>query len=445
MMIVSLRTAVVCSSLAVLLGATARGVLPSTPDASRFWPQWRGPLGTGEAPQAKPPVEWDKTKNVRWKTEVPGEGKSTPVVWGDMVVLTAAVPTSKLAEAAPAPGERRDVLRPEGAYSFVVAAYNRRDGAIRWRRVVNELLPHEGHHQDGTYASGSVVVDGQRIYAFFGSRGLYALDLQGRVLWEKQLGRMETRNGFGEGSSPAVHGGMLVVNWDHEGPDFIVGLEAATGQEKWRQSRDEPTTWTTPLIVVHGNRAQAVVGGTKQLVSYDVGTGQPVWQAAGLTMNVIPTPVSGDGMLFATSGFRGSALRAINLASASGEVSGPPALAWSYDRDTPYVPSPLLYRGGLYFLKSNSGILTQLDAKSGQPRFTERLEAAANVYASPVAADGRVYVVGRDGTTVVLAAGADLKILATNALDEPMDASPALVDGEIYMRGTRHLYRISEK
>ena len=216
---------------------------------------------------------------------------------------------------------------------------------------------------------------------------------------------MQTRNSFGEGASPALHGDTLIVNWDHEGGDFIVGLDARTGREKWRRDRDEPTTWATPHVAMHDGRAQVVVNGRNRVVSYDVATGEQLWQAPGLTENVIPSAVSGDGMVFAMSGFRGTVARAINLATARGDVSAPPALAWTYDRDTPYVPSPLLYRGGLYFLKSNSGVLTQLDPRTGGVRYTHRLEATPNVYASPVAADGRIYVVGREGTTVVLAAG----------------------------------------
>ncbi|HET9317438.1 MAG TPA: PQQ-binding-like beta-propeller repeat protein [Vicinamibacteria bacterium] len=403
------------------------GSWPAAASASegRYWPQWRGPLGTGEAPDARPPVEWSETKNVRWKVQVPGLGKSTPVVWDDLVILTSAVPTS-------GPG-----------YEFVVLAYGRGDGKLRWRRAVKKDTPHEGMHKDSTYASGSALTDGKRIYAFFGSRGLYALDMNGRVLWQKELGRMQTRNAFGEGASPALHRDTLVVTWDHEGADFIVALSAADGKEKWRKQRDEPTTWATPLVVEHGGRAQVVVGGTNKLLSYDLETGDLVWQAAGLTMNVIPSPVAANGIVYAMSGFRGAALRAIRLADAKGEVSGPPALAWSYDKYTPYVPSPLLVGGGLYFLKSNSGILTVLDTASGTPRFSERLEGIPNVYASPVAADGRIYVVGREGSAVVLAAGPQLKVLATNRLDDAFDASPALVDGELYLRGAKHLYRIS--
>jgi outer membrane protein assembly factor BamB len=430
------------SALAVTAALTiiaASVTVPAAPpDADQFWHRWRGPLDTGEAPHATPPLSWSDTANVRWKADVPGLGKSTPIVWGDLVVLTTAVPSG--GAAAPAGAPSADLT-----YDWVVIAYDRGNGSVRWRRAVHTGRPHEGTHRDGTFASGSAVTDGTRIYAFFGSRGLFALDMKGAVLWEQQLGRMQTRMGFGEGASPALHGNTLVVNWDHEGDDFIAAFETATGRERWRQSRDEPTTWGTPHVTVHGGRAQVIVPGSNSVSSYDLETGKPVWQAPGLTLNVIPSPVSADGMVYATSGFRGNALRAVRLADARGTVADGAGLAWSYDRDTPYVPSPLLYRGGLYFLKSNSGILTKLDAKTGTPSYAQqRLDAVPNVYASPVAADGRIYIVGREGTTVVLAAGPELKVLATNTLDDHFDASPALVDREIYLRGQKRLYRISE-
>jgi outer membrane protein assembly factor BamB len=355
------------------------------------------------------------------------------------------VPSTKPpAPGATSVGSSHPAVRAAAApLEFVVLALSRSTGAERWRRTVREELPHEGTHQDGTYASGSVLTDGARVYAFFGSRGLYALDMQGKPVWEKDLGRMQTRNSFGEGASPALHGDTLVVNWDHEGSDFIVALDSRTGREKWRRDRDEPTTWATPHVAVHGGKAQVIVNGRNRVVSYDLGTGEPLWQAPGLTENVIPSPVSGDGFVFAMSGFRGNVARAIDLGQARGDISAAPAVAWSYDKDTPYVPSPLLYRGALYFLKSNSGVITQLDAKTGTVRYTHRLEATPNVYASPVAADGRVYIVGREGATVVLSAGPEPKVLATNTLDESTDASLALVDSEIYLRGSKHLYRIS--
>jgi outer membrane protein assembly factor BamB len=311
--------------------------------------------------------------------------------------------------------------------------------------VVRELLPHEGTHKDGSYASGSALTDGERIYAFFGSRGLYALDFTGRVLWEKDLGTMSTRNAFGEGSSPAVFGNVLVVNWDHEGKDFVVGIDKKTGKELWRNTdRDEPTSWATPLVVQSEGKPQVVVSATNRVRSYDLESGKQLWEAAGMTANVIPSPVSANGIVYVTSGFRGSAALAIRLAGAKGDITGTPAIAWSYDRDTPYVPSPLLYKDGLYFLKSNSAVLTRLDAATGKPSYSERLEGLSNVYSSPVAAGGRVYVTSREGVTAVLEAGPQVKVLARNTLADGIDASPAIADGEIYFRSYHHLYRISQ-
>jgi len=409
----------------VLVAAVVAGVALDA-GAGPNWPEWRGPLRTGEAPTADPPLEWAEGKNVRWKLDIPGLGHGSPIVWGDLVLVTTAVPAAK----------------DPRALEFVVIAVERKDGKQRFRTVVHEEVPHEGTHQTNSYASASLVTDGKRLYAYFGSRGLYALDMSGKRLWEKQLGKMQTRNGFGEGASAAIHAETLVVTWDHEGPDFVVALDAATGQERWRKDRDEPTTWATPLVVTGEGKPQVVVAGTNRVVSYDLATGEERWRASGLT-NAIPSPVYADGVVYVTSGFRGNALQAIRLKNATGEVTAAPALVFRYDKDTPYVPSPLLYRGQLYFLKSNSGVITSLDAKDGSVRFSERLEAVPNIYASPVGAAGRVYVAGRDGAVAVLAAGPKLELLATNRLDDGFDASPALVDKEIYLRGRKHLYRIS--
>jgi outer membrane protein assembly factor BamB len=405
--------------------ATRQPAATARQAAAQAWPAWRGPLGTGEAPAAKPPLEWSETKNVKWKVALPGLGKSSPIVWRDTIYVTSAVPGDA------------------GALKFSLIALNRADGKEKWTRVLRQEKPHEGHHPDGTFAGGSAITDGTRLYAWFGSRGLYAVDFSGKVLWEKSFGQMQTRNGFGEGSSVAVHDGTLVVPWDHEGADFVVGLDAATGAEKWRTPRDEPTTWSTPLIVAQGGTPQVVLSGTNKVIGYDLGTGAAIWQTGGTTVNAIPSPVFGDGLVIAMAGFRGSMARAIRIADAKGNVDGTPAQVWTYTKDTPYVPSPLLYRGSLYFLKVNTGILTNLDVKTGAVHYTERLTETPNVYASPVGADGRVYVVGREGKTAVLEAGPTLKVLATNTLDDATDTSPALVDGEIYLRGARSLYRIS--
>jgi len=440
------------STALLLLAALAALAAPASaaepPDSERFWPQWRGPLCTGAAPHARPPLEWSETKNVRFKVEVPGLGSSSPVVWRDLVIVTTATPVTKALPrpaATPKPEgfNHPAVSAPGSAQAFEVLAYQRADGRLRWRRTVREEFPHEGTHKDGTFASGSAVTDGERIYAFFGSRGLYALDMEGRIVWQKDLGDMTVKMGFGEGASPAVFAGRLVVTWDHDGDSFLAAFDARTGRELWRTPREEQTTWATPLVVP-GGKPQVVTAASNRVRAYDLGNGALLWDAAGLTPNTIPTPVHGDGLVYLTAGFRGNALMAVKLAEAKGDLATGTAIAWRYDKDTPYVPSPLLYRGGLYFLKGNSGILTRLDAKTGEKHFTERVATLENVYASPVAADGRVYIFDRAGAAAVLEAGPTLKVLAVNTLDDGFDASPAMVDGALYLRGRRHLYAIEQ-
>jgi outer membrane protein assembly factor BamB len=401
------------------------------------------------APHATPPVAWSETSNVRWKVAIPGKGSATPVVWGDRIYVLTAVPGEARAAAGapPGPPDGRGRLSnpPDASQRFTVLALGRADGKVLWERVVREELPHEGTHPTGTFASASAVTDGEMVFAHFGSRGLYALDGNGRVVWERDLGDMRTRLAFGEGASPALAGDRLFVQWDHEGESFVVALDRKTGRELWRRERDEPTSWATPLVVEHAGRAQVVTNGTTRIRSYDAATGDLVWETTGMTQNVIPTPVHEDGLVFLASGFRGNALLAVRLAEAKGELGAGRAVAWSLDRDTPYVPSPLLYEGLLYFLKGNTGLLSCHDARTGERRYGPvRLEGVPNVYASPVGADGRVYVAGREGATAVLRSGPAFEVLATNTLDDGFDASPVAVDRELYLRGQRYLYRISE-
>jgi outer membrane protein assembly factor BamB len=332
-------------------------------------------------------------------------------------------------------------------HRFVVMALDRRDGHIAWERTAREEAPHEASHPDnGTWASSSAVTDGQHVIAFFESRGIYAYDMDGKLVWEKDLGDKSMRNQFGEGSTPALHGNRLVIVWDHTAGSYIVAFDKRTGNELWRVKRDEIDTWATPLVVEHAGRAQVIVPGMNKLISYDLENGEVVWHSQGLTMNPIPSPVGADGMIYAMSGFRGNNLKAIRLSDAKGDISNSGAIVWSLDRDTPYVPSPLLYDGILYFLKTNNNILSAFDAKTGKPHYQlQRLDGLSEVFSSPVGAAGRVYVTGREGTTLVIRNAPKFEILAKNVLDDGFDASPALVDGDIYMRGYRYLYSIGAK
>jgi outer membrane protein assembly factor BamB len=431
------------SGAGVLVAASwSVGMLPADSAGEAFWPQWRGPYATGVSKQADPPLEWSETKNVRWKIEIPGRGSGSPVVWGDRLFVLSAVP--KGVDAA-ATHEPRGMVTPRLVHRYVVMAIDRRDGKVLWEQTAREAPPTEGAHPDnGTFSSSSAVTDGQHVIASFESQGLYAYDMNGKLAWEKDLGDKQMRNEFGEGSTPVLHGRYLVVVWDHQGESFIVSLDKATGAEVWRAKRDEIDSWATPLVVEHDGRAQVVTAGMNKLRSYDLETGRIVWESAGVTMNPIPSPVAGDGMVFVTSGFRGNSLKAIRLAEAKGELTGAPALAWSFDRDTPYVPSPLLHEGIIYFLKTNSGVLSAFDAKTGKPHYQiQRLEGVPNVFSSPVAAAGRVYIVGREGTTAVVKPGPTFELLRTNTLDDHFDASPALVERSMYLRGVKYLYCLS--
>ncbi len=414
----------------------------------KYWPQWRGPVASGVAPLANPPLQWGEEKNIRWKIEIPGKGSSSPIVWGDRIYLTTAIATDKAV--APATLEaggdsRRRGIAPTNVQKFVLLALSRRDGKVIWQQTAIEALPHEGTHPDGTWASNSPITDGENIFADFGSRGIYCYDMSGKQQWKKDLGDMATRNGFGEGSSPALHANTLVLNWDNENGSFIVALDKRTGKELWRVNRDEPTTWATPLVVLHEGKPQVIANATNRVRSYDLANGNLIWECSGTTLNAIPSPVAAEGMVYVTAGYRGSALYAIRLADAKGDLTNSPAMVWKHDQDTPYVPSPLLYDGKLYFLKVNTGILSCFNAKTGEPHYSrQRLEGIANIYASPVGAADRVYLVGRDGTAMVIKNSASFEVLATNKLDDGIDASPALVDNEMYLRGKKFLYCIAE-
>jgi outer membrane protein assembly factor BamB len=425
-------------------GLCALGLpLSAQPPADRFWPQWRGPLATGVSPSANPPAEWSETKNIRWKVEIPGRGSATPVVWGDHVYVLTAIPT---AAGVTDPHAPRGGVTPRGVHRFVVMAINRKDGRIVWQQTAREAEPHEASHNDnGTWASSSALTDGEHVIAPFESQGLYAYDMNGKLVWQKDLGDKYMRNTFGEGSTPVLYKDRLFYVWDHQRESFIVALNKRTGEELWRVKRDEIDTWATPLVVEQAGVAQVVVAGMNRVRSYDAATGAIVWETAGLTMNPIPSPVSGGGMVFLMSGFRGNSLKAIRLEGAKGDITSTPAIAWTLDRDTPYVPSPLLYEGILYFLKTNNGLLTAVDAKTGKAHYqAQRLDAVPNVFASPVAAAGRIYIVGREGTTAVIKPGPTLEVLGASTLDDHFDASPALVDGEMYLRGVKNLYCVAQ-
>ncbi|MEI8042668.1 MAG: PQQ-binding-like beta-propeller repeat protein [Verrucomicrobiota bacterium] len=448
----------------------------AAPALNQNWPQWRGPLQTGVAPEANPPATWSETNNLKWKVKIPGSSYATPVIWENRVFIQTAIPTGKKVEAKPAeageqppppradaggessrkgpdgPGGRKGRggfgggAKPTEVYQFVVLCLDRQTGKVLWQQIAREEVPHEGYRQgEGSFASTSGLTDGKRLYAYFGSRGIHCYDLDGKPVWSQDLGKMRMANGFGEGSSPAIYQDTLILNRDNEDNSFIIALDKNTGKTLWKKPREERTSWSTPLIIERDGKAQAVVTATGKIRSYDVASGDVLWECGGLTRNVIPCPVADAGMVYCMSGFQGNACMAIRLGR-SGDLTGGDAIAWTHNKSTPYVPSPLLYNGKLYFFANNNGVLTCLDTKSGEAVFdAQKLEDLAGVYASPLGAGGRVYLAGRNGVTVVLKQSDKLEVLASNRLDEKFDASPVAVGKELFLRGREYLYCITEK
>ena len=460
MSVIMKRTLMAAGVLLFLTGPAGLGA-DTTGEAKQFWPQWRGPLATGVAPLADSPLTWSETNGVKWKVSIPGAGDSTPIIWGDRVFILTAIPTGRNVEGAGsakpagggdagaaesrAPGKGTGPETPAEIYRFTVLCLDRATGKTLWEKVAREEAPHEGHQPNNTFASASPVTDGECVVADFGSRGLHCYDLEGNLKWSKDFGRMKTKMGFGEGASPALYGDRVILYRDDEGDnDFIAALDKRTGKELWRTARNEATGWSTPLVIDYDGKAQAVVNATGKVRSYDLGTGKEIWSCAGQTANAIPSPVASEDTVYVTSGFRGNALYAIQLGR-TGDLTDTDAIRWKHDKHTPYVPSPLLVDGKVYVVANNSGMLSCFDARTGAANFeAERLEGVSEIYASPVAARDRVYVLGRDGTCLVLKLGPKLEILATNEVSDKTDASLALAGKEIFLRGRRSLYCIAQ-
>jgi len=446
-MTLPLRLLLVLACLATISALGDQSGVGSCADTLGSWPQWRGPLATGVAPRANPPIQWSETNNIRWKIALPGKGHSSPIVFGNSVYILSAMPVGDAQKPVhdDAPGVH-DSVPVTHRHQFLALALSRRDGSILWSKSLREEWPHEGGHVTGSLASNSPVTDGEQLYAFFGSRGLYCLDLNGEVKWQKDLGRMHTLHAHGEGSSPVLHGKTLVVCWDDEKESFLYAFDKQTGKILWKVSRDEKTSWSTPLVVEHEGKPQVIVSATKRVRGYDLSTGTQLWECAGLTDNVVASPVYYDGLVIAGNSYYSQAMLAIRLAGAKGDITGTDKIVWKLNRLSPYVSSPLLYDDTLYVVRHNQNVLSRFDPTTGIPRGEPlRLDDIKDfIFSSPTGAAGRIYVTGRDGTTVVLRHDRENAALSVNHLEDTFSASPAVADREFYLRGEHFLYCIAE-
>jgi outer membrane protein assembly factor BamB len=410
------------------------------------WPQWRGPALNGVVP-GDAPLEWSDSRNVSWKIEIPGRGYSSPIVWGDKLFLTTAVPTGKGSGPADAGGGRG----PGGnagvdEHRFVVMAFDRVSGKPLWQHTAATATPHEGYHRIyGSFASNNPATDGRHVYAFFGSQGLFAYDMNGKPVWKRDFNqRMKMRLQFGEGAAVVLHEGKLITVFDHQEQGLLAVTDAATGKPLWSVPRHEGSSWSTPLVVSHQGKKQIVVTATPKAMAYDLQTGKLEWEVTGIGLNPIPMPVQSGDVVYVMSGFRDPKLLAVRLGR-TGNLTGTDAVLWESTRGLSYTPSPVLHEGILYLLTDN-GQLSALDAKTGQPFYQQqRLPKPYNFKASPIAVAGRLYLASEDEDVIVVKMGPSYEVLATNTLpDQSFIATPVAVGGDLYLRSRTHLFRITK-
>jgi outer membrane protein assembly factor BamB len=413
------------------------------------WPQWRGPDGSGVSAEKGLPEEWGEAKNVRWKTPLPGRGHSSPVVWGKRVFVTTAV------EGAVVPGAKAAEHKIEGQvwrhpdsigadrrHAFKLLALDRDTGKVVWEQTAWEGTPYDDRHRKSSYAAATPATDGKMVYAYFGSEGLYAYDFNGKLVWKSDIPKFGTL-GMGTATSPILYENVVIIQADEENGEasFIVGLDKKTGKEVWRQARKVQVSWSTPLLVKTTNRTELITSGTEHVISYDPATGKELWRHEGVKSNAIPSPVANSEMVYFVAGYPAKVAMAIKLGG-SGDLTKTPNMTWKYEKGTAYVPSPILY-GDYLYLTTDRGILTCIDAKTGEVKYEGgRIPIPATFTASPVAFEGKLLMTSEDGDTFIIKAGPKHEVIGTNSIGEAVYASPAVADGSIFIRGEKNLYRI---
>ncbi len=435
------------SRIVVVVGALLAGLVSSGLVAQEaYWPYWRGPAADGMA-SGDAPLRWSDTQNVGWKTEIPGLGNSSPVVWGDRIFLTTAIPTGAKAGTSAPPAADSNLHAPAGPlveHKFDVLCLDRKTGKIIWQRTAKTAVPHEPQHsQYGSFASNSPVTDGKFVYAFFGSRGMYCYDMTGKLVWEKDYGvQMRMKMGFGEGMAPVVYGNRIVLVFDHEGDSFISVLDKTTGKEVWRVSRPEKTNWAAPLVTQVKRRTEVIVAGSGKTRSYNLEDGKVIWECAGLGANTIPQPVRQDDLVFVMTGYRNPMLQAIRLGR-EGDLTGTDAVVWTQTKGNSYTPSPVIFDNKFYAL-TDTGMLSCYNAKTGVAYYQQvRLPKTYNFKSSPVGVNGKLYMASENEDVIVVRMGEKFEVLATNTMkDQTFIATPAIVGGEIFLRSTTSLFCI---
>jgi outer membrane protein assembly factor BamB len=422
------------------------------PLAADNWPQFRGPQAGVVADDPALPETWSATENVVWKADVPGSGWSSPIIWGDHVIVTAAVTLADAERPKPGLYLGTFITQPKGEYRWIVYDFDFRTGKLRWQREVKNALPSTAKHLKNSYASETPVTDGERVYAYFANVGIFTFDMSGKPLWSKPMGPFVLRNGWGSGSSPVLYRDRLYVVNDNDTQSFLAAYDRVTGAEVWRVDRQEGTNWTTPFVWENDRRTEIVTAGSDRTRSYGL-DGKLLWELKGMSTIAIPTPFARNGLLFVTSGYVADQLRPTYAIrpGAAGDISLKPGetsndfIVWSNPTLGPYNPTPLAYGDYLYTL-FDRGFLTCHDVKTGKEIYArQRISAEASGFsASPWAYNGKIFVMSEDGDTFVIQAGPEFKLLGKNSLSELTLATPAIANQSVVVRTASALYRIAK-
>ena len=435
--------------LALALGGAS---IAPTAQVPAEWPTWRGPNGSGVAPDRTLPTRWSATDNVAWKARLAGAGVSTPIVSGDRIYVTSQIGAGVRREGnhprlvqgsdAAAQGERALGAATAGAGGtwFVVEAFSRADGTRVWERRIEAAGDLTPVHDKHNLASSSPVTDGSLVFAWFGTGQVVALDRSGAIVWQRQLA---TENGpfdiqWGHGSSPALHGDLLILLCDQPARSYLLAVDKHTGKDRWKADRGKGrASYSTPLIVDSANGAEIVVNSTERIDAYDAKTGSHLWHAAETSRFAVPSPVFHNGVIYASRGYRSGPYMALKPGG-RGDVNATHTV-WRVATGAPYVSS-LLYYDGIVYMANDVGVLTAIDAATGERVWQERVDGVFS--SSPVGGAGHVYFISENGDTVVVKAGRQPQIVARNGVSERAVASPAIARGQIFIRTDQHVFAV---
>ena len=390
-------------------------------EGAQYWPRWRGPSGQGYTAPGTYANTWSPTRNIKWRVPIPGAGNSSPIVWADRIYLTSAQNN----------GSRLSLF-----------AFSRTDGKMLWETPIPQQGVERVHQKNG-YASATPTTDGRTIYASFGRHGLVAFDMNGKIVWHRKFGAID--NYHGPAGSPVLYKDRVFLYQDHDGSPsqraFVAAFDARTGNTLWETPRSQTVGWGTPVVIHSGMRDELIVNSQQRVTAYDPGTGKELWTVRGMTYEVIPTPVVGEGLVFASSGRAGPTF-AIRPGG-TGDVTAT-HVAWSTPRGSPFVPSGIVHDGLLYLVNDMQSILTVYEARTGTLVYQGRMGVAQRegFSASPVVVNNELFITNDEGETFVVKAGREFRLLHTNTLGERTLASPALVDGIWYWRTAGHLIAI---